>query len=163
MSKNLFKNKAYERTKVGEWIFEWFIDKKHIERSYMRISGESGLFEMRVKANAHVFGYLLAAARQGLTNQLHGYIASIYIPAMGMTQDQQLTDDIQNSIQKWLLRKQDEGAQKAAAVTDHEEAAAQAYMEDIVSELDMSKKELAEKRKLDKEIMKEIIRKEGEE
>lgn len=158
----LFKNKAYKTVNVGEWLYEWFIDEKKPERSYMRVKAQSGIFEMKIAANTHVFGYLLAAAEQGLTEQLHGYIVSLYIPAMAMTQEQGITNDIQHAIAKWMKRREAEAKTAAEGVTEAEEVASQALMEDIVSEQSLSKKELAEKRKADREIMKDILKEEGE-
>lgn len=157
MSNNYFKKKSYKSERVGSWLYEWYVADKHPERSFMRVSGESGLFELRIKANSHVFGYLLAAAEKGLTEQLHGWITLVYIPAMAMTQDQGLTDDISKSIQKWMKRRESEAESAAKAVTNEQEQADQAYMEDIASEQGMSKKELKAKRETDKEAMREVL------
>ena len=159
----VFKKKSYKTVRVGEWLFEWFIDEKKPERSYMHVKAKSGLFELKIKANSHVFGYLLAAAEQGLTEQLHGWITLVYIPAMAMTQEQGLTNDISKSISKWMKRREAEAKSAAEKVTEAEELASQSLMEDIVSEQGLSKKELAEKREADKEIMREVLNdKEGE-
>lgn len=152
-----FKNKAYKTVAVGEWLYEWFIDQKKPERSYMRVKAQSGIFEMKIAANTHAFGYLLAAAEQGLTEQLHGYIVSLYIPAMAMTQEQGITNDIQHAIGKWMKRREAEAKDTANKVTEAEEAASQAFMEDIASESGMSKKELKAKREADRQMMKEVL------
>lgn len=158
----LLKHKAYKSVRVGGWLFEWYIDEKRPEKSYMRVQGESGLFDLKIKANSHVFGYLLAAAEKGMTEQLHGWITLVYIPAMGMTQDQGLTDDISRSVQKWMKRKDAEAKTNAKNVTESEELASQAMMEDIASEQGMSKKELKAKREADKEVMREVLNEEKE-
>lgn len=163
MSKNIFKKKSYKSVRVGEWLFEWFVDEKHPDRSNMRVVAESGLFDLRIKANSHVFGYLLAAAEQGLTEQLHGWITLVYIPAMAMTQEQGLTDDVQRAIQKWMKRREAEAKTAAKSVTEAEEQANQALMEDIVSEQSLSKRELAEKRKAERDLLKDVLSEKGEE
>lgn len=117
---------------------------------------------MRIGGNTHAFGYLLAAAKQGLDSQLAGYITTLVIPAMAMTQDQELTSGVQKAIVEWQKRKDAEGAKKAKAVTESEEMAAQAFMEDIASESGMSKKELKAKREADKQMMKEILNEDKE-
>ena len=112
---------------------------------------------MRLGGNTHAFGYLLAAAKQERIDQLQGYIVSLFIPAMAMTQDQELTSGVQKAIAEWQKRKEAEGAEKAKAVTDSEEMASQAFMEDIASESGMSKKELKAKREADREMMKAVL------
>lgn len=161
----LFKQKEYKSVHVGGWLFEWFFDKKHPERSLMRVLGESGLFDLKIKANSHVFGYLLAAAEQNKLEQLHGWITLVYVPAMAMTQDQGLTDDISKSIGKWMKRRDAVGKSEASKVDDATEQASQALMEDIASEVGMSEKELKAKREEDKAILRELLNedKEGEE
>lgn len=159
----LFKQKAYKRVRVGEWLFEWYIDEKKSERSYMSVKTDSGLMSLRIAANTHVFGYLLAAAEQGLTEHLHGWITLCYIPMMAMTQEQGLTDDVQRAVQKWVRRKDAEAKTAAKNISETQEQADMALMEDIVSEQALSKKELKAKREQDAEIMREILQdKEGE-
>lgn len=161
----LFKQKEYKSVRVGGWLFEWFFDKKHPERSLMRVIGESGLFDLKIKANSHVFGYLLAAAEQNKLEQLHGWITLVYVPAMAMTQDQGLTDDISKSIGKWMKRKDAEAKTNAKNVTEEQEMADTALLNDIISDQAMSKKELKAKREEDKAILRELLNedKEGEE
>lgn len=161
----LFKQKAYKSVRVGGWLFEWFFDKKHPERSLMRVLGESGLFDLKIKANSHVFGYLLAAAEQNRLEQLHGWITLVYVPAMAMTQDQGLTDDISKSIGKWMKRRDAEAKTNAKNTTESEELASQAFMEDVVARSKMSKKEAKKASEDDKAILRDLLNedKEGEE
>lgn len=157
MSKNIFKKRTYKSVRVGAWLFEWYMDEKRPEKSYMRVQGESGLFDLKIKANSHVFGYLLAAAEKGMTEQLHGWITLVYIPAMAMTHDQGLTDDISRSVQKWMKRKDAEAKTAAEAVTDAQEQADTALLNDIISEQGMSRKELKAKREANKEALREVL------
>lgn len=161
----LFKQRAYKSVRVGGWLFEWYMDEKHPDRSYMRVQGESGLFDLKIKANSHVFGYLLAAAEQNKLEQLHGWITLVYVPAMAMTQDQGLTDDISKSIGKWMKRKDAEAKSEASKVDDAIELASQAFMEDVVARSQMSKKEAKKASEEEKAILRELLNedKEGEE
>lgn len=128
------QRKPYLVKEVGEWKFTFHYKEGSIERTFLSITSTSGIFNCRVGGNTHAYGYLLCAAKQGLDAQLQGYIVSLFIPAMAMTQDQELTSGVQKAIVEWQERKEAEGAEKAKAVTDSEEMAAQAFMEDIVSE-----------------------------
>ena len=62
----------------------------------------------------------------------------------------------------YAIGKEAEGAEKAKVVTDSEEMASQVFVEDIVSEQGMSKKELKAKREADREMMKEILNEDKE-
>lgn len=156
------QRKPYLVKEVGEWKFTFHYKEGSIEKTFLSITSTSGIYSMHIGGNTHAYGYLLAAAKQGLDSQLAGYITTLFIPAMAMTQDQELTSGVQKAIVEWQKRKEAEGAEKAKAVTDSEEMASQAFMEDIVSEQSMSKKELKAKREADKELMREILNEDKE-
>lgn len=163
MSIKIKQRKPYLVKEVGEWKFTFHYKERSIERTFLSITSASGIFNCRVGGNTHAYGYLLTAARQNRLDQLQGYIISLFIPAMAMTQDQELTSGVQKAIVEWQKRKEAEGAEKAKAVTEAEEMASQAFMEDIASEQGMSKKELKAKREADRELMKAALNeKEGE-
>lgn len=153
----LKQRKPYLVKEVGEWKFTFHYKEGSIERTFLSITSTSGIFNCRVGGNTHAYGYLLAAAKQGLENQLAGYATTLYIPAMGITQDQGLCNDVQKAISKWMKRKEAEAKSAAKAVTPEQDMASAALMEDIASEQGMSKKELKEKREADREMMKAAL------
>lgn len=148
------QRKPYLVKEVGEWKFTFHYKEGSIERTFLSITSTSGIYSMHIGGNTHAFGYLLAAAKQGLDNQLAGYATTLYIPAMGITQDQGLCNDVQKAISKWMKRKEAEAKSAAKAVTPEQDMASATLMEDIVSEQGMSKKELKAKREADREMMK---------
>lgn len=148
------QRKPYLVKEVGEWKFTFHYKEGSIERTFLSITSTSGIYSMHIGGNTHAFGYLLAAAKQGLDNQLAGYATTLYIPAMGITQDQGLCNDVQKAVSKWMKRKEAEAKSAAKAVTPEQDMASAALMEDIVSEQGMSKKELKAKREADREMMK---------
>lgn len=159
----MLKNKPYKTCKVGEWVFDFYYQEGNIRRTYLKITSTSGIMSLFLGGNTHAYGYLLAAAKQGLDNQLAGYITTLFIPAMAMTQDQELTSGVQKAIVEWQKRKEAEGAEKAKAVTDSEEMASAAFMESVVERSQMSKKEVKAASEVDKELMREVLNeKEGE-
>ena len=160
MSIKIKQRKPYLVKEVGEWKFTFHYKEGSIERTFLSITSTSGIMNMRLGGNTHAFGYLLASAKQERIDQLQGYIVSLFIPAMAMTQDQELTSGVQKAIVGWQKRKEAEGAEKAKAVTDSEEMASQVFVEDIVSEQGMSKKELKAKREADREMMKAALNEE---
>lgn len=153
----LKQRKPYLVKEVGEWKFTFHYKEGSIERTFLSITSTSGIYSIHIGGNTHAYGYLLAAAKQGLDNQLAGYITTLFIPAMAMTQDQELTSGVQKAIVEWQKRKEAEGAEKAKAVTPEQDMASAALMEDIASESGMSKKELKAKREVNRELMKEVL------
>jgi hypothetical protein len=157
MSIKIKQRKPYLVKEVGEWKFTFHYKEGSIERTFLSITSTSGIYSMHMGGNTHAFGYLLAAAKQGLDNQLAGYATTLYIPAMGITQDQGLCNDVQKAISKWMKRKEAEAKSAAKAVTPERDMASAALMEDIASEQGMSKKALKAKREADKQMMKEVL------
>ena len=148
------QRKPYLVKEVGEWKFTFHYKEGSIEQTFLSITSTSGIMSLFLGGNTHAYGYLLAAAKQGLDNQLAGYATTLYIPAMGITQDQGLCNDVQKAISKWMKRKEAEAKSAAKAVTPEQDMASAALMEDIASESGMSKKELKAKREADREMMK---------
>lgn len=158
----LKQRKPYLVKEVGEWKFTFHYKEGSIERTFLSITSTSGIMNMRLGGNTHAFGYLLAAAKQDRLDQLQGYAVTLYVPAMAMTQDTGLTADVQKAINKWMKRKEAEAKSAAKAVTPEQDMASAAYMEDIVSEQGMSKKELKAKRENDKAEMRAILNEDKE-
>ncbi len=164
MSIKIKQRKPYLVKEVGEWKFTFHYKEGSIDKTFLSITSTSGIFNCRIGGNTHAYGYLLAAAKQERIDQLQGYIISLFIPAMAMTQDQELTSGVQKAIVEWQKRREAEGAEKAKAVTDSEEMASAAFMESVVERSQMSKKEAKEASEADKELMREILNeKEGDE
>lgn len=153
MSIKIKQRKPYLVKEVGEWKFTFHYKEGSIERTLLSITSTSGIFNCRIGGNTHAYGYLLAAAKQDRIDQLQGYIVSLFIPAMAMTQDQELTSGVQKAIVEWQKRKEAEGAEKAKAVTDSEEMASQAFMEDVVAYAEASPKE---RKRMSEESSKEV-------
>jgi len=154
---SVFKTKPYLTKEVGQFRFEFFYSEGNLEGTYLQISTPSGIFAMRIGGNTHAYGYLLAAAKQDRTDQLQGYAVTLFIPAMELTQDQGLCNDIQKAIVKWQKRQMKRAENEAAKIDDATEIASQSLMEDIASEQGMSKKELKAKREADRETMREVL------
>lgn len=157
MSIKIKQRKPYLVKEVGEWKFTFHYKEGSIERTFLSITSTSGIFNCRVGGDTHAYGYLLAAAKQERIDQLQGYIVSLFIPAMAMTQDQELTSGVQKAIVEWQKRKEAEGAEKAKAVTDSEEMASQAFMGSVVERSQMNKKEAKAASEADKELMREVL------
>ena len=155
---SIFDKKPYKSVEVGEWLFEWFYDEKNIRGCYLTISTKSAMFKLHIGGSSPTYGYLLAAAEQGLTEQLHGFIAMMYVTSNVLTQDQGFVDGLNKEINKWM-RRQDKKAESAAkAVTEHEELASQSLMEDVARFADATPKERKQMRQQWKEDARGVLR-----
>ena len=95
---SIFDKKPYKSVEVGEWLFEWFYDEKNIRGCYLTINTKSAMFKLHIGGSSPVYGYLLAAAEQGMTEQLHGYIAMMYVASNVLTQDLGFVDGLNKEI-----------------------------------------------------------------
>ena len=139
----------------GAVIVDFYVNDKDIKKCYMRMYARNGAFDYKIGA-CHTYGYLMAAINQGNTRELEAFCILLWRMTQECYQDETLAKDLVtcfNARDERLMKQ----AEKNAAVTDSEEMASQAFMEDIVSEQGMSKKELKAKREADKELMREIL------
>lgn len=128
--------KPYLVKEVGKWMFTFHYKQGSIDKTFLSITSEGGLMNMRIGGNTDTFGYLLAAAMQDRVDQLEGYALTLFCPAMAITQDAELNDDIQKAIVRYFDRKEKQAAEEAAKVTDEQETANQAVMEDVAEYAD---------------------------
>lgn len=159
----LLRKKPLESVEAGGFRFDFYYDEGRIEGTYLQVSSESGLFSLRIGGNTRTYGYLLAAARMGRADQLQGYAETLYVPAMTLTQDQGLTNDVQKAIVKWKKRMEKRAQEGARKVTPEQEMAEEAFMREVAAYADANPKERKKMRKESKERMREVLNeKEGE-
>lgn len=158
----ILNSKPKYHIEVGGFIIDLYFKEGDIKRSYMEIKTLSEIFSMRIDARTHPFGYLWAAASQGKETQLHGYAAMMYRTAMALTQSQGFVDGLTKEINKLDKRLAKKAEKAASEVTEYQDQASAAFMEDIASEQGMSKKELKAKREADKAEMRAILNEDKE-
>lgn len=154
-----FKNRPIKTVEINEWSFKFYLNENSVERSYLDISSTSKLFGMRIGGNSHAFGYLLAAAEQGLDEQLHGYVTMLCVPALAITADQELCDGLTREITEYLKRLDKQAQGVAENISDEEDQANQALMTDVAEYADAKPKERKKKRKAHKKAVKEEVEK----
>lgn len=153
----MFKRKPYLTKEVGQFRFEFFYSEGNLEGTYLQISTPSGIFAMRIAGNCHAYGYLLAAAKQDRIDQLQGYAVTLFIPAMELTQDQGLCNDIQKAIMKWQKRKEKEAAKLAAKVTPEQEMADEALMREAIERGGMTRRQRRKAERESRKQMREVL------
>lgn len=150
--------KPYLVKETKRWKFTFHYKEGSIDKTFLSITSESGVFNMRIGGNTETYGYLLAAAIQNRTDQLDGFALSMFIPAMTITRDAELNEDIQMAIVRHMDREDKKAAESAAGVTAEQETANQAVMEDVAEFADAkTAKERETMREKWKEEVKETL------
>lgn len=158
----IFKTKPYFSTRAGQFQFDFYYKEGKADKFYLDITSESRIFSLRIGGNTHTFGYLLAAAQQGKSEQLEGYAVTLFVPAMAITQEQGLCDDVQRSIAKWQKRKEKAAESAAKNVSDAQNMADEQFMLEAIKRGKMSQKEAKKASKADREEMKRILKEDKE-
>lgn len=161
---SIFKTKPRYSVNVGggAFIADFYVDEKHpdVEHNYMHIHTPNNVFEQKIVG--YPYGYLLTAVSQGNEEEVHNYCVVLWRVTQEIYQDAGLANDILRAFAKYDKRTMNRGEGKAKAVTDSEEMASQVFVEDIVSEQGMSKKELKAKREADKAEMRAVLNEDKE-
>lgn len=156
MSIKIKQRKPYLVKEVGEWKFTFHYKEGSIDKTFLSITCDSGMFNCRIGGRNEMFYFLLHVAMKDDIAVLHDYITRVACLA-SIWDDTKLASEVNNALNDWHKRRDAKGAKKAKAVTDSEEMASQAFMESVVERSQMSKKELKAKREADREMMKEIL------
>lgn len=154
MSIKIKHRKPYLVKEIGDWKFTFHYKEGNIAKTFLSITSKSGIFNCRIGGNTDTYGYLLAAAIQGRDDQLRGYAMTVYIPTMTITLEKELNEDIQKAIVRFLKRRNNEAAKKAAEITDSQETVNQSIMEDVA---EFSDAKSDEERKAIREKWKEDV------
>lgn len=161
---SILKNKPRYSVDVGNGAFiaDFYVDEKRadVEHNYLHIHAPNHVFEQKIVG--YPYGYLLAAVSQGNEEEVHNYCVVLWRVTQEIYQDAGLANDILRAFAKYDKRLMKQAEKEAAAVTPEAEQGAQAFMEDIVSEQGMSKKELKAKREADKTEMRAILNEDKE-
>lgn len=157
-----FKTKTYFSVRAGEFQFDFYYKEGKADKCYLDITTESKIFSLRIAGNTHTYGYLLAAAQQGKTEQLKGYAVTLFIPAMTITQDQGLCSEVQKSIMKWQKRKEKAAESTAKGISDTQDMASEQLMREAAKRGKMSRKEAKKASKADHEEMKRILKEDND-
>lgn len=147
----------------GAVIVDFYVNEKDIKKCYMRMYARNGAFDYKIGA-CHTYGYLMAAVNQGNTRELEAFCILLWRMTQECYQDETLAKDLVTCFNARDERLMKQAEKEAAAVTDSEEMASQAFMESVVERSQMSKKEAKAASEADRELMKEILNeKESEE
>lgn len=125
--------------------------------SYMEIRTVSDNWRMRLDARHAMYGYLFSAMEQGKSEQVHGYCVTLYM--LATTLDQGLINDVQKSINKYMKRMDKQSESEAKAVTEEQEMADEALMNEAIERGALKGDKKAEKRaaKESQEEMRKIM------
>lgn len=163
MSNNIFKRKKatpLHHVEVGGFICNFFFKDGSIVDSYMEIRTISDNWRMRLDARHEMYGYLMAAAQQEKTEQIHGYCVTLYILSTAL--DQGLIEDVQRSIAKFMKRMDKKAESEAKSVSDAQIAGDEALMQEAIErgEIRGDKKAEREAAKASQEEIKKALEEE---
>lgn len=129
----------------------------------MRMYARNGAFDYKIGA-CHTYGYLMAAINQGNTRELEAFCILLWRMTQECYQDETLAKDLVTCFNARDERLMKPAEKNAAAVTDSEEMASQAFMESVVERSQMNKKEAKAASEAEKAEMRAILNedKEGE-
>lgn len=139
----------------GAFIVDMYHDEKDVRKCYAQITTVSDNFSLKV--TGYPYGYLMESAAQGNEENIHGFCAMMYLVADGVYRDAGFAKDLMKSISKYQKRLEKKAEDAAKNVTEAQEEADTALLNDIISEQGMSKKELKAKREADKEALREVL------
>lgn len=150
----IFKKKPYKTIDAGEFHFNFYYKEGVIKDTYLTITTDSGIFEMKIGGNTFAYGYLLAALEQGMVEQLHGYAVMVYLTSMQLPAEERFCGDIKGAILSWQKRKMKEGEKASKEVTEEREIADDALMREAIER--GSAKTRQQRRKMERESRKEV-------
>ena len=141
----------------GAFIADFFVDEKHpdVEHNYLHIHTPNKVFEQRVVG--YPYGYLLVAVSQGNEEEVHSYCVMLWRVTQEIYQDAGFANDIIRAITKRDKRLMKQAEKEAAKVSEAEEMASQAFMENVIAFADASPKERKRMSKESRKEMKQIL------
>ena len=140
----------------GAVIVDFYVNEKDIKKCYMRMYARNGAFDYKIGA-CHTYGYLMAAINQGNTRELEAFCILLWRMTQKCYQDETLAKDLVTCFNARDERLMKQAEKNAASVTDTEETASQAFMEDVVAYAEASPKERKRMSKESREEMKQIL------
>ena len=123
--------KPTHTTKAGMFTYQWFIDEKYSENSYLVIKMNDS-FSIQIGSNHEAFGLLLIADQEKMYKMMEVYAAMVYCTTSLMAVDTAFVPALTNLISCTVKRRIEEAESSASEISDTEEQAAQAFMEDVV-------------------------------
>lgn len=123
--------KPTHTTKAGMFTYQWFIDEKHSENSYLVIKMNDTL-SIRIGSNHEAFGLLSLADQEKMYKMMGVFASMVYCTTSLMAVDTAFVPELTNLISCTVKRRIEEAESSASEISDTEEQAAQAFMEDVV-------------------------------
>lgn len=128
------KNTHPYHFELGRFIVDFYIHDRKIEKCYAKISTDNNLFSLQFTGDTYL--YLLESARQGNTENINGFCATMFAMVSNMYSDAKFAEDMLNAVSDLLDRKMAEGAEESENVTPEQEQADQALMEGVAEYAD---------------------------
>ena len=142
---------------IDSFKFSFYYKEGDVKGTYLTIKSQSGIFDVKIGGNTHVYGYLLAAAQKDLDPQLIGYAVMLTMIAMTAHRSQAFVYDLMDAIYKQIDRYEEQSKEKAESITEEEDKEAADIMRGAAEYSGKSKKEVKRLRKRDKRKLRDLI------
>lgn len=144
------------------FVVDFYMKEGSLDDCYMEISAGAGVFNLKLQGYA--YGYLMESARQGLTDNIHGFCAMLFLISDGVYRDAEFAVDLMEAIGGYYERLMERAEQKAEVVTDEQELQAQAVMEELAkfAELDDDAERDAMREEWKNDLRNEMARQDGD-
>lgn len=150
--KQLFTTKPKYDLTLGGFNVKFYASSRVALDNYVLITTKDGL--MNIKLRGYTYKYLLESANKGNHNEIQSFATLMYVITQNVYLDGELALDMIKSVADYTDRLLKKGADKAAEITEAEEAANQALMEDVAAYADA--KGAKAKKALRKQWKKEV-------
>lgn len=71
---------------------------------FMKVKAIGGAWEVKVRCDAHSYGYLAASLKQGNLENLKGYSQIVFLVATELCKDQKLANEVQRALERYIGR-----------------------------------------------------------
>lgn len=71
---------------------------------FMKVKAIGGAWEVKVRCDAHSYGYLAASLKQGNMENLKGYSQIVFLVATELCKDQKLASEVQRALERYIGR-----------------------------------------------------------
>lgn len=147
------KNKPTHQITLKPFEFAWYIDKDEPQNGYMEITVGEGLMSFRINCHFDAFYLMLAAYEQRDENLLRNFAFLITSSISYMATDVNFFSSLLRLVSDTTASKMNAAEDSAKDVSENEESAAQAFMEDVVKYADADDNE---KKRLSEEFKTEV-------
>lgn len=131
---DLFRRTPYKSVEFKDGLIkvDFYFKPNSARHTYMLVSTNDDVLNFKIDGRMYAYGYLLAALEQGKTQQIEGYVMTVWQVMTGIVQEQGFCDDVQRAINKRIKRLIKQAESLAREHNEYKEALDTSVMEAII-------------------------------